>query len=245
MTSPNSTRGLVLARVTTKVKGSFMHPDKWVYTTSTGHKLRFSEDCLDLKQWYFFEMETHKLTQKTKLVSCEKVNTDLAERMGVAIWDLQLASSRVAQSWEALDANERAVVLKTLGCVGAGVGSIPFLWGGTEAVIGSLAGESILGVATGGLSLAFGAGLATISYLQYEELQKSLKAHTQIFKTYREHRDILARLLNRIVPLKYEGLPMLDPEFQGIVKYLHAVIDNFDASLLWNMTDENYEYAVA
>lgn len=243
MTTPK--HGVVLARVTSKVKGSFNDPNKWIYTLNTGHKIRLDKDVMKFKQWYMIEMKVDDLTLKQTAVSFEPVDHDAAERLGVTLADMSLAVEKAVAEWKQLESTDRTIVMQTLGMGAAAVAGGAAMFGGACGLLEAVAAESLLGVCTGGASIAVGAAFAGLSYLQYEQRKETLSRQIKAVKKYRSCRNVLARRLARIVPPKYEHLMLLDPEFSGICTQLRMMIDNFDFKQLFDLNDDQYAYSVA
>lgn len=236
-----SKRGLVFARVTSKATGTRSSRKGWDYSLSNGCRMFLSSDDLVLGKWYFFEMEMDSF-KNLKYISHHMLDTNSAQAIDADIQLMKKLSHDVVRMWRSLEDADRQIFMRELGIGLTGLGAVSATATGFASM---LAGESILGGLTGGLSLVVGGALAGLTYLQYEERKAALEKRLQLFTKYQNRRSLLARAIIRAVPNQYAHLDCFDPQVQAIVSRLSMIIKDFDFQKFCQLNDDTYEYAYA
>lgn len=235
MTSVN--KGIAFARVTSKCRKG----DVWSYSLSNGSAIYVKTDTLKLGQWYFFELKLNAYKQ-LEYVSHKEVAKQEGDEFALRLKNLQQHADRAVAMWNKSTAAQKAVIAKSLGCGLAGIGAASF----AADAAGTLLFEGLGGVLSGGTSLVISGALATISIIQYEEAKAAVSLQTAAIKEYKKAQKAYTKWLNRLCPLAYEELDVIDPEIQSLVLQIKKMIADFEWGDLWSSSDEiNLNYAAA
>lgn len=220
MTSKSYDTGVILARATSKSQKL----DIWSYSMSDGNTLRMATDSLKLGSWYFVEVYKDNF-QVCHYVSHSPVLNAEAKELADEVSQMKMLAHKTVSMWEKLSEYDRNILASECAIgIAAGASVATTLTGiGT-----TLAAESILGVLTGGLSIAMGAGLGYLSYNSYKTRLDLLKNQKALLDSYIAKQRILSRLMVRHMPAKYMFKPCYDPAITELVTLVKVMIKNFN-----------------
>ena len=240
-----SNTGVIFARVKSKAKNTRRSQNGWEYSLSNGATMFLPNPNLQLGSWNFFEVEYDKFRNMHYVSHCALSKSD-GEMMEASIADLKAISHQMSQMWIKLENEERQICMRTvgIGLTAFGAGSVAY--GAATAAAEAIAEEALLSVILPfGIGIAVSAGLAGLSYLQYEEKKQALKGHTRTLKSFMAKRSAFAAKMSLHVPAKYRFCELYDPQVQGIVTRVRLMYDNFDWESVFVQDDNNFSWSAA
>jgi len=214
--------GLAFARVTSYCK---TRAGKHSYSLSNNTTVILDNNDLSMGNWYFFHLKL-TATKQYAYVSHFAVSKKDGEEFALQQKNLQQYAAKAEAAWSSLEQADKAVIAKTIGTALSGTAATGFL---VDAVT-TIAMEGLTGVATGGLSLFFGAGLAVVSAISWEERCKAVKQQALAIDNYKVCQSAYTRWLNRLCPVAYMPLTPIDPELQSFVLRMRKVFTDFQWS---------------
>ena len=231
----SSTTGVIFARVKSKEKATRNDIRGWDYKLSNDAVMFLPNPNLKIGSWNYFEVRMDAFANYHYVSHCP-LSVAEGEEMERRQAELKYLAAQVNKFWRDLDNQERACMMRELGIGLTAAGSVSAAVSGVAALF---AEEAIFGAMTCGLSLAISGALAGLSYLQYEELKKSLAAKMVTTNALRRARDKYADLLHDLCPFQYRGKHAFDPQVSGLVLRMKLIFENFDAKDLWELNDDN------
>ena len=236
--------GVVLGRVTSKAKGTRAAGKGWEYTTNIGSTFCLPKDDLLVGRWYFFEVSTDAL-KTYHYKSHSLLETNNGKGLDDDIQLLKKLTHDVVRMWKSLEDADRQIMMRELGiglgAAGAASAAATGLYGIAEAI----AAESLLGCATGGLSLVIGGALAGFTYLQYEERKSALAKRQQQLARFLQRRTLFARQMVRLMPSQYMHLEVMNPEVQSMAIKLRDMVANMDIHQFFSTDQSTWNWAGA
>ena len=231
--------GVIFGRVTSKAKNTRSSNGGWDYSISNGSRLTLKTDDLCMGKWYFFEV-SKDILENYQYVSHCLLNTDEAVSTDQRIEELLKSSIKVVKSWKSLQSSDRQILMRE---VGIGLTAAGAASAGCSGLFTMLAAETVGGFLSGGVTLLVSGGLATISYLQYEERKEALSLKTRQLSEFRRLRSRFVRSMYKMTPSQYDHLDCWDPQITSIVTRMKGMINNFDVSQFFETEDSNYQYS--
>lgn len=216
--------GMTFARIESKV----VDPKGFVYALSNGTKIRCSSE-FQLNEWYVFQLKLDALGNQKYVRACH-LKDDAVKDFDLKLLNLQQYSQKLCHLWLKLDVEKRRVFLRRVGVASAAFGATAF---GVDFITGLFA-EGLLGIATGGWSLAASLGFGFVSWVQREELQTQLLNFENVLKSYLACKNDFADHMMRMVPRNYMHLEIIDPQIQGVVTRMQLVIENLTTTDLYS-----------
>ncbi len=214
--------GLAFARVTSCSK---TRANKFSYSLSNGTTVIMAKDRLCLGSWYFFHLRV-TAANHYEYVSHQLISKQDGEEFALKQRNLEQYAAKAEAAWSSLEQADKAVIAKTLGASLSGVAAAGFL---ADAAT-TIAVEGLTGIATGGLSLVFGGCLGVISAIAWEDRVNAVKQQKTAINTYTVVQKQYERWLNRLCPMKYMDLEVLDPQLESLVLRMKKVFTDYQWS---------------
>jgi hypothetical protein len=238
MTNSN---GLIFARVQSKGKAVRNNYNGWDYKLSNGATMFLPNPNLKVGSWNFFEVKMDAFKNLHYVSHCP-LSVEDGKAMDTELAVLKQQANEVNQFWRKLEDHERACLMKEIGIAVAGIGAGAAALSGITAIGTAIATECALTALTGGVSLFVAAGLAGISYCQYEELKKSLAIKMQTVDVFNKKRERFATSLQKHVPTEYKSLEVFDPQVDSLVTRLKLIFDDFDFTDLFTENESGLNW---
>jgi len=241
-----TSNGLIFARVQSREKAQRNNQRGWDYKLSNGALMFLPNPNLKVGSWNFFEVTMDHFKNMYYVSHCPLSIADGID-MDSQMADLKKQAHEVNQFWRKLEDAERACLMRELGIALTSVGAVGATISGVTAIGAAIASECVLTACTGGISLLIAGGLASISYLQYEELKKALASKMQTVDLFNKKRERFAKSLTLHVPDEYSSLEIFDPQVESIVTRMRLIFEDFDFTCLFfeNESDLNWYGAPA
>ena len=236
-----NTNGLIFARVQSKVKAVRNKYNGWDYKLSNGATMFLPNPNLELGSWNFFEVKMDRVKTMHYVSHCP-LSVEDGKTMDTQIAILKQQANEVNQFWRKLEDHERACLMKEIGIAVAGIGAGAAALSGATAIGTAIATECIATALTGGVSLVVAAGLAGLSWCQYEELKKSLALKMQTVDVFNKKRERFATSLQQHVPTEYKSLELFDPQVDSLVTRMKLIFDDFDFTDLFSQNDSDLNW---
>ena len=217
-----ATNGLVFARVTSYCK---TRAGKHSYSLSNNATVILDNNNLYIGEWYFLHLKI-TAAKHYAYISHQLVSKQDGEEFALKQRNLEQYAAKAEAAWSSLEQADKAVIAKTIGTALSATAAAGFLIDAATTI----AMEGLTGVATGGLSLFFGAGLAVVSAISWEERCKAVQQQQAAITNYMTAQLAYTRWLNRLCPVDYMPLTPLDPELHSFVLRMRKVFTDFQWS---------------
>ena len=237
----STSNGLIFARVQSKVKAQRNKYNGWDYSLSNGATMFLPNPNLKVGSWNFFEVNTDRFINMHYVSHCP-LSVEDGKTMDTELAVLKQQANEVNQFWRKLEDHERACLMKEIGIAVAGIGAGAAALSGATAITTAIATECIFTALTGGVSLIVAAGLAGLSYCQYEELKKSLALKMQTVDVFNKKRERFAISLQQHVPTEYKSLELFDPQVDSLVTRMKLIFEDFDFTDLFSQNDSDLNW---
>ncbi len=232
-----ATNGLVFARVTSYCK---TRAGKHSYSLSNNATVILDNNNLCIGEWYFLHLKV-TAAKHYAYISHQLVSKQDGEEFALKQRNLEQYAAKAEAAWSSLEQADKAVIAKTLGASLSGVAAAGFL---ADAAT-TIAVEGLTGVATGGLSLVFGASLGIISAIAWEDRVNAVKQQKTAVNTYTVIQKQYERWLNRLCPLSYMALDVLDPQLESLVLRMQKVFTDYQWSDVCGTSDRPLTFNLA
>ena len=234
----STSTGVIFAKVKSSHKVQRNGVRGWNYYLSNDAVMFLPNPNLKIGSWNYFEVRMDAFKTMHYVSHCPVGDLD-GKLIEKHYQELKFQANQVNKFWRQLSDQERHCMMTMLGIGLSGAGAATMGLGAATAIGTAIAEECLLSAVTGGLSLVVSGGLATISYLQWEELKKKLAAKKVTVEALRIARERYADLLHDHCPFQYKSKVAYDPQVTSLVHRLKLIFDDFEVNDLWQMDDSN------
>jgi hypothetical protein len=229
--------GLAFARVTSYSK---TRAAQHSYSLSNGTTVILKSPDLCLGEWYFFHLRV-TAAKHYAYISHHLVSNPEGEFLAFKQKNLEQYSDKAVKTWQSLKQSEKAILAKTLAGTISGVAAAGFL---VDAAT-TIAVEGLTGLATGGLSLIFGASLGIMSAISWEDRAKAVEYHKYQIDYYLKTQRLYTQCFKGLLPDIYRDLDILDPELESLVLRMKKVFTDFSWADLAGTTTRPLSFNMA